>query len=117
MRKRCASRLQLLSEIFPFDYARDCETFWRCCANARRNLLPGLRHYMLDFCIASTQMADTPNVWTQMNYVPPRGQCNHKASLLSSTCPCLRFMLHPLKASLCELVVVYFLTCTGSIIL
>ncbi|KAI2486650.1 hypothetical protein Ptr902_00783 [Pyrenophora tritici-repentis] len=44
-------------------------------------------------------MANTPNVWTQMNYVPPRGQCNHKASLLSSTCPCLRFMLHPLKVA------------------
>ncbi|CAE6996622.1 hypothetical protein CFE70_000338 [Pyrenophora teres f. teres 0-1] len=42
-------------------------------------------------------MANTPNVWTQMNYVPPRGQCNHKASILSPTCPCLRFMLHPLK--------------------
>ncbi|KAL6712172.1 hypothetical protein ACN47E_000049 [Coniothyrium glycines] len=40
-----------------------------------------------------------PNVWTQMNYVPPRGPCNHKASYLSSTCACLRFMLHPLKSS------------------
>ena len=37
------------------------------------------------------------NVWTQMNYVPPRGQCNHKASILAARCPCLRFMLHPLK--------------------
>ncbi|KNG49768.1 hypothetical protein DDE82_006254 [Stemphylium lycopersici] len=41
----------------------------------------------------------TPNVWTQMNYVPPRGQCNHKPSLLAARCPCLRFMLHPLKSS------------------
>ncbi|ORY07674.1 hypothetical protein BCR34DRAFT_542592 [Clohesyomyces aquaticus] len=40
-----------------------------------------------------------PNVWTQMNYVPPRGQCNFKPSYLSARCPCLRFMLHPLKAS------------------
>jgi hypothetical protein len=32
-----------------------------------------------------------------MNYVPPRGQCNHKPSLLAAKCPCLRFMLHPLK--------------------
>ncbi|KAF2853139.1 hypothetical protein T440DRAFT_487609 [Plenodomus tracheiphilus IPT5] len=39
------------------------------------------------------------NVWTQMNYVPPRGQCNHKASILAARCPCLRFMLHPLKSS------------------
>ncbi|KAI8935435.1 hypothetical protein NX059_008012 [Plenodomus lindquistii] len=41
----------------------------------------------------------TTNVWTQMNYIPPRGQCNHKASILAAKCPCLRFMLHPLKSS------------------
>ncbi|KAF1911484.1 hypothetical protein BDU57DRAFT_507561 [Ampelomyces quisqualis] len=40
-----------------------------------------------------------PNVWTQMNYVPPRGQCNYKQSVLSPKCPCLRFMLHPLKSA------------------
>ncbi|KAH8725000.1 hypothetical protein GQ44DRAFT_616469 [Phaeosphaeriaceae sp. PMI808] len=40
-----------------------------------------------------------PNVWTQMNYVPPRGQCNFKQSVLSTRCPCLRFMLHPLKSA------------------
>ncbi|KAF2003660.1 hypothetical protein P154DRAFT_617564 [Amniculicola lignicola CBS 123094] len=40
-----------------------------------------------------------PNVWTQMNYVPPRGQCNFKTSIVSPKCPCLRFMLHPLKSS------------------
>ncbi|KAF2130487.1 hypothetical protein P153DRAFT_366074 [Dothidotthia symphoricarpi CBS 119687] len=40
-----------------------------------------------------------PNIWTQMNYVPPRGQCNFKQSVLSPRCPCLRFMLHPLKSS------------------
>ncbi|PVH99577.1 hypothetical protein DM02DRAFT_564457 [Periconia macrospinosa] len=40
-----------------------------------------------------------PNVWNQMNYVPPRGQCNYRQSLISPKCPCLRFMLHPLKSS------------------
>ncbi|KAF2110698.1 hypothetical protein BDV96DRAFT_198463 [Lophiotrema nucula] len=40
-----------------------------------------------------------PNVWTQMSYVPPRGQCNFKPSILAARCPCLRFMLHPLKSS------------------
>lgn len=44
--------------------------------------------------------ASTSNVWTQMNYIPPRGQCNHKPSLLAARCPCLRFMLHPLKVSI-----------------
>ncbi|KAH4014864.1 hypothetical protein HBH69_165950 [Parastagonospora nodorum] len=39
------------------------------------------------------------NVWTQMNYIPPRGPCNHKPSMLSPKCPCLRFMLHPLKST------------------
>lgn len=43
--------------------------------------------------------ANIPNVWTQMNYVPPRGQCNFKQSFVSVRCPCLRFMLHPLKVS------------------
>ncbi|KAF2260587.1 hypothetical protein CC78DRAFT_24734 [Lojkania enalia] len=40
-----------------------------------------------------------PNVWNQMNYVPPRGQCNFKQSIMSAKCPCLRFMLHPLKSA------------------
>ncbi|KAF9700302.1 hypothetical protein EKO04_001293 [Ascochyta lentis] len=44
----------------------------------------------------ATSMA---NVWTQMGYVPPRGQCNFKHSIVSPRCPCLRFMLHPLKSS------------------
>jgi hypothetical protein len=48
----------------------------------------------------ANNMANAPNVWTQMNYIPPRGQCNHKPSLLAAKCPCLRFMLHPLKVSL-----------------
>ncbi|KAF2137226.1 uncharacterized protein K452DRAFT_204611, partial [Aplosporella prunicola CBS 121167] len=39
------------------------------------------------------------SIWAQMNYTPPRGPCNHKDSLLSPKCPCLRFMLHPLKIS------------------
>lgn len=47
--------------------------------------------------MATTNAA--PNVWTQMNYVPPRGQCNFKESFLAPKCPCLRFMLHPLKVS------------------
>ncbi|KAI6859762.1 hypothetical protein KC343_g1684 [Hortaea werneckii] len=41
-----------------------------------------------------------PNsVWSAMNYTPPRGQCNHKHSLMSPACACLRFMLHPVKAA------------------
>ncbi|KAF2488502.1 hypothetical protein BU16DRAFT_473881 [Lophium mytilinum] len=39
------------------------------------------------------------NIWAQMSYAPPRGQCNYKPSLMSAKCPCLRFMLHPLKSS------------------
>ncbi|KAK5120625.1 hypothetical protein LTR85_005983 [Meristemomyces frigidus] len=39
------------------------------------------------------------SVWSAMNYAPPRGRCNHKASLLAPACPCLRFMLHPVKAA------------------
>ncbi|KAK4503399.1 hypothetical protein PRZ48_004314 [Zasmidium cellare] len=37
------------------------------------------------------------SVWSAMEYQPPRGRCNYKTSILSS-CPCLRFMLHPVKA-------------------
>lgn len=33
----------------------------------------------------------------QMAYVPPRGPCSQKTSMLSS-CPCYRFMIHPIKA-------------------
>ncbi|KAM0718684.1 hypothetical protein Q7P37_005755 [Cladosporium fusiforme] len=39
------------------------------------------------------------SVWASMNYTPPRGRCNHKTSLMSPACPCLRFMLHPVKAA------------------
>ncbi|USW53809.1 hypothetical protein Slin15195_G071280 [Septoria linicola] len=38
------------------------------------------------------------SVWSAMDYKPPRGRCNYKTSILSS-CPCLRFMLHPVKAA------------------
>ncbi|SMY23400.1 unnamed protein product [Zymoseptoria tritici ST99CH_1A5] len=38
------------------------------------------------------------SVWSAMSYTPPRGRCNHKPGYLS-TCPCLRFMLHPVKAA------------------
>ncbi|KAL8665872.1 MAG: hypothetical protein Q9168_007616, partial [Polycauliona sp. 1 TL-2023] len=34
----------------------------------------------------------------QMSYLAPRGPCSQKLSLLT-TCPCFRFMIHPLKAS------------------
>ncbi|KAL9032324.1 MAG: hypothetical protein Q9214_008017 [Letrouitia sp. 1 TL-2023] len=32
-----------------------------------------------------------------MSYVPPRGPCAAKSSMFNS-CPCFRFMVHPLKA-------------------
>ncbi|MCJ1469090.1 hypothetical protein MMC07_007723 [Pseudocyphellaria aurata] len=38
------------------------------------------------------------NIWAQMSYVPPRGPCAQKTSYIQS-CPCLRFMVHPLKAA------------------
>ena len=36
---------------------------------------------------------------TQMSYIPPRGPCAHKPSLMTPTCTCLRFMIHPVKAA------------------
>lgn len=33
-----------------------------------------------------------------MSYTPPRGACSQKLSIMS-TCPCHRFMVHPLKAA------------------
>lgn len=39
------------------------------------------------------------SVWSSMGYAPPRGPCNHKSGLMSPACPCLRFMLHPVKVS------------------
>ncbi|KAK1062399.1 hypothetical protein LTR33_012509 [Friedmanniomyces endolithicus] len=44
-------------------------------------------------------LAPQNSVWSAMAYTPPRGTCNHKASLMSPVCPCLRFMLHPVKAA------------------
>ncbi|KAL8731019.1 MAG: hypothetical protein Q9166_003670 [cf. Caloplaca sp. 2 TL-2023] len=46
---------------------------------------------------AATQQQQ-PSIWRQMSYIPPRGPCSQKLSLLT-TCPCFRFMIHPLKAS------------------
>jgi len=39
------------------------------------------------------------NIWQQMSYIPPRGPCAHKPSLMTPTCTCLRFMIHPVKAA------------------
>ena len=33
------------------------------------------------------------------HYVPPRGPCGYKTSLMSPACTCLRFMIHPVKAA------------------
>ncbi|KAK8207922.1 hypothetical protein M8818_004175 [Zalaria obscura] len=41
----------------------------------------------------------TNSVWSSMNYTPPRGRCNFKNGIVAGTCPCLRFMLHPVKAA------------------
>ena len=52
--------------------------------------------------ITSISMANqvpSNSVWSAMDYKPPRGRCNYKTSILSS-CPCLRFMLHPVKVLL-----------------
>lgn len=43
------------------------------------------------------------SVWAAMSYTPPRGRCNHKSSLMSPACPCLRFMLHPIKVGSTDL--------------
>ncbi|KAL1311607.1 hypothetical protein AAFC00_001719 [Neodothiora populina] len=39
------------------------------------------------------------SVWSSMNYIPPRGPCGFRNGIISGTCPCLRFMLHPVKAA------------------
>ncbi|KAG0130450.1 hypothetical protein HOY82DRAFT_371603 [Tuber indicum] len=39
------------------------------------------------------------NIWSVMNYQVPRGKCVHKLGVLSTSCPCLRFMLNPLQAA------------------
>ena len=33
-----------------------------------------------------------------MSYIPPKGACVHKPSIVSTACTCLRFMIHPIKA-------------------
>ncbi|CAC9886877.1 unnamed protein product [Aureobasidium pullulans] len=47
----------------------------------------------------SGMQVPTNSVWSSMNYTPPRGSCNHKNGMISNKCPCLRFMLHPVKAA------------------
>ncbi|KAF2096576.1 hypothetical protein NA57DRAFT_78181 [Rhizodiscina lignyota] len=46
-------------------------------------------------------MAPVPanSIWSQMDYVPPRGSCNHKDGIMYPKCSCMRFMLHPLKSA------------------
>lgn len=39
------------------------------------------------------------SVWSSMKYEPPRGRCNFKNGIVSGTCSCMRFMLHPVKAA------------------
>lgn len=68
----------------------NCFSFIECM----NNFFP--RRFIYTTTISSS-MAPTPNIWEQMGYVPPRGACNHKDSLLSPKCPCLRFMIHPHK--------------------
>jgi len=45
----------------------------------------------------SSMQIPANSVWSSMNYTPPRGSCNHKNGMISNKCPCLRFMLHPVK--------------------
>ncbi|KAL8749540.1 MAG: hypothetical protein Q9199_007622 [Rusavskia elegans] len=48
--------------------------------------------------VGAANQQQQANIWAQMSYIPPRGPCSQKLSLLT-TCPCFRFMIHPLKAS------------------
>lgn len=50
----------------------------------------------------------TNSVWSAMNYKPPRGHCNHKPSIMSPACACLRFMLHPVKVRQTEISLLIF---------
>ncbi|MCJ1250733.1 hypothetical protein MMC30_007961 [Trapelia coarctata] len=45
------------------------------------------------------EKSESTNIWKQMSYVPPRGPCGFKNSLMSPACACLRFMIHPVKAA------------------
>ncbi|MCJ1450928.1 hypothetical protein MMC28_001262 [Mycoblastus sanguinarius] len=47
---------------------------------------------------SAAQQQQPLNIWAQMAYTPPRGPCSQKLSVISS-CPCYRFMIHPLKAA------------------
>lgn len=42
------------------------------------------------------------NIWSLMNYVPPRGSCNFRQGFVAGNCPCLRFMVHPLKVRILQ---------------
>ncbi|KAL8956428.1 MAG: hypothetical protein Q9193_006058 [Seirophora villosa] len=46
----------------------------------------------------ANQQPQANSIWAQMDYVPPRGACAQKLSMISA-CPCFRFMLNPLKAA------------------
>lgn len=64
---------------------------------------PGFRHSEQPKSGKQTNMSGLQiplnSVWSSMNYTPPRGSCNFKGGIMSGTCPCLRFMLHPVKVS------------------
>ncbi|CAD0090712.1 unnamed protein product [Aureobasidium mustum] len=49
----------------------------------------------------SNMQVPANSVWSSMNYTPPRGSCNFKNGMISNKCPCLRFMLHPVKCDGC----------------
>ncbi|KAI5805853.1 hypothetical protein EDC01DRAFT_268314 [Geopyxis carbonaria] len=48
---------------------------------------------------STSKVQPANNIWQLMNYSIPRGKCVHKPSMLSPSCPCLRFMLNPLQAA------------------
>ncbi|KAI4089426.1 MAG: hypothetical protein LQ348_005399 [Seirophora lacunosa] len=55
-------------------------------------------HEVMAYNATANQQPQANSIWTRMNYVPPRGPCAQKLSMISS-CPCFRFMLNPLKAA------------------
>lgn len=71
-----AQNISTFACLFPMSVAQEITT--------RQNIMATLKN----------------SVWSAMDYKPPRGGCNHKASLISGTCPCLRFMLHPVKVNI-----------------
>lgn len=73
---------------------------WHCDLRGTTPLTAsgGLTNSWLPSCNLRVMAQNHSNdIWTQMGYVPPRGACQHKQSLISQSCPCLRFMVHPLK--------------------